>query len=99
MLLRINSLSGANPIKHCANYAQLHKTLCIALHPAGKSTSLLGVKFMNQLAAVVANSVRRQGPAPQKVEANHLMLNAFQHGFAPLAFLNIFVQVVQSMDL
>jgi|SRR5713226_8200069 len=29
MLLRINSLSGANPIKHCANYAQLHKTLCI----------------------------------------------------------------------
>src|SRR5713226_2690078 len=30
MLLRINSLSGAKPIKHCANYAQLHKTLCIA---------------------------------------------------------------------
>ena len=29
MLLRINSLSGASPIKHCANYAQLLKTLCI----------------------------------------------------------------------
>ena len=27
--VEINSLSVANPIKHCANYAQLLKTLCI----------------------------------------------------------------------
>src|SRR5688572_22861867 len=30
MLSRANSLSGANPINHCVNYAQLYKTLCIA---------------------------------------------------------------------
>jgi len=41
--LRINSLSGANPIKHCANYAQLLKTLC--LNPFGfavKSAGAIG---------------------------------------------------------
>ena len=32
MLSRTNPLSGANPINHCANYAQLLKTLCINVY-------------------------------------------------------------------